>query len=125
MRRIASGGPWEERVGYCRAVIHNGIVHVAGTCARPDAAADVVSQCRSALHVIGEALAEARTGFEHAIRVRYILPEMSEFEACWPLLRDTFGANRPAATVFQAALIDPRYRIEIELDAALPQDMSR
>ena len=71
IRRICSGGPFEEEVGYCRAVVHDGLVHVAGTCSRiepiPD---DVVAQCRSALAVIEAALAEAGSSLEHALRVR-------------------------------------------------------
>jgi enamine deaminase RidA (YjgF/YER057c/UK114 family) len=119
MRRIRSGGPFEDSIGYCRAVVYGGIVHVAGTTAADEHLdGDVVAQCRSALDRIGAALTEAGSGFEHAIRVRYILPDIRDFEACWPLLRETFGAAPPVATVFEAQLVDPRDRIEIELDAA-------
>ena len=80
----------------------------------------VVAQCRDALRIIGEALEEAGSGFGHALRVRYILPDPDEFEPCWPILSKTFGANPPAATMIVAGLIDPKYRIEIELTAAVP-----
>ncbi|MEM7489786.1 MAG: RidA family protein [Pseudomonadota bacterium] len=121
LRRIGSGGPWEVKVGYCRAVVIGGMVHVSGTVAPgPDIPEDVVDQCRAALAVIGAALAEAGTDFAHAVRVRYILPDPADFEPCWPLLAETFGAHPPAATMMVAGLIDPRLRIEIELDAALP-----
>ena len=36
-----------------------------------------------------------------------------------PILRETFGANPPAAMVIEAPLIDPRHLIEIELTAYL------
>ena len=118
MQRIHSGGPFEAKVGYCRAVVAGGLVHVAGTCADGP---DVVSQCRAALDIIGKALAEAGSGFEHAVRVHYILPDRRDFEACWPVLSEVFGANPPAATMIEAGLIDPKFRIEIELTAALPE----
>ena len=54
------------------------------------------------------------------MRVTYYLTDASEFEACWPILRDTFGDAPPAATMVQCALIDPKYRIEIELTALAP-----
>ena len=82
---------------------------------------DVVAQCRDALRIIGKALDEAGTGFEHALRVQYILPDASEFEPCWTVLSETFGENPPAATMIVAGLIDPQYRIEIELTAARPE----
>ena len=122
MRRISSGGPYEARIGYCRAVVTgDDWVHVAGTVgqdyATGDVPEDVVDQCRLALATIGRALAEAGAGFGDAVRVRYILPDADDFEACWPLLAGTFGENPPVATMIEARLIDPRMKIEIELTA--------
>lgn len=117
IRRISSGGGFEPKVGYCRAVVAGGFVHVAGTVGQGDTVTD---QCRSALAIIGHALAEAGSGFERAVRVTYMLPDRTEFEACWPLLREAFGANPPAATMVECGLIDPKYRIEIEVTALLP-----
>ncbi len=115
--RIHSGGEFEKKVGYCRAVVAGGFVHVAGTVGQGD---DVLSQCRSALEVIGKALVEAGTSFEHAVRVTYMLPDRHEFPACFDLLAETFGAHPPAATMIECGLIDPKYRIEIEVTALLP-----
>jgi enamine deaminase RidA (YjgF/YER057c/UK114 family) len=69
--------------------------------------------------VIGAALDEAGSGRDRVVRVRYVLPDPAEFQPCWPLLRETFGAHPPAATMISAPLIHPRYRIEIEVDAVL------
>ena len=117
IRRIHSGGPFEAKIGYCRAVVAGGFVHVAGTVGQGDT---VVDQCRSALEVIGKALAEAGASFADVVRVHYILPDASEFEPCWPVLAETFGDNPPAATMIEARLIDPKYRIEIEVTALAP-----
>ena len=51
------------------------------------------------------------------LRVHYILPEPEDFPACWPVLKEFFGRVRPAATMFSAALADPRMKIEIEVTA--------
>ena len=117
IRRIHSGGAYEAKIGYCRAVVAGGFVHVAGTVGQGET---VVDQCRSALGIIAKALAEAGSGLEHAVRVSYYLPDATEFEPCWPLLREAFGANPPAATMIEANLIDPSFRIEIEVTALLP-----
>ena len=115
IRRIHSGGPFEAKIGYCRAVVAGGFVHVAGTVgAEGD---DAVSQCRSALKTIEKALAEAGSGFNKAVRVNYYLPVAADFEACWPVLSEAFGDNPPAATMIVCDLIDPKYKIEIELTA--------
>lgn len=117
IRRISSGGEYEARIGYCRAVVAGGFVHVAGTVGQGD---DVVAQCRAALETIGAALEQAGASFADAVRVNYYLPDASEFEACWPVLAEAFGANPPVATMIECNLIDPKFRIEIELTALVP-----
>lgn len=123
-RRIRSGASWEPRIGYCRAVVAGGWVFVSGTTgtdhatgAIPEAVED---QCALALRIIEAALREAGASFADVVRVRYILPRRQDFEPCWPLLSAAFGAHPPAATMIEAGLIDPRHRIEIEVDAWLP-----
>ncbi|WP_170592272.1 RidA family protein [Ruegeria arenilitoris] len=118
IQRISSGGEFEAKVGYCRAVVAGGWVHVAGTVGQGEG---VVDQCRSALTIIGNALAEVGASFADVVRVTYMLPDRREFEACWPVLAETFGANPPAATMIECGLIDPKYRIEIEVTAFLPK----
>jgi enamine deaminase RidA (YjgF/YER057c/UK114 family) len=117
MKRIFSGSAFEDKVGYARAVVAGGFVHVAGTVGAGDT---VTEQCRAALATIEKALAEAGASFADAVRVTYYLPDAAEFEPCWPILRETFGANPPAATMVECNLIDPKYRIEIELTALAP-----
>lgn len=118
MERIHSGGEFEAKVGYCRAVVAGGFVHVAGTVGEGETAPD---QCAYALEVIETALTKAGTDLAHVVRVTYMLPDRREFAACWPLLSKTFGKNPPAATMIECGLIDPKYRIEIEVTAVLPE----
>ncbi|WP_170465406.1 RidA family protein [Ruegeria arenilitoris] len=118
IKRISSGGEFETKVGYCRAVVAGGWVHVAGTVGQGD---DVVAQCQSALDTIGRALAETGASFADVVRVTYMLPDRTEFEPCWPILSATFGENPPASTMIECGLIDPKYRIEIEVTAFLPE----
>jgi enamine deaminase RidA (YjgF/YER057c/UK114 family) len=117
VKRISSGGAFETKIGYCRAVVAGGWVHVAGTVGQGDSVTD---QCRDALRIIEGALAKAGADWADVVRVTYMLPDRAEFEPCWPILLDTFGANPPVATMIECGLIDPRYRIEIEVTALLP-----
>lgn len=115
--RISSGGAFEPKIGYCRAVVAGGFVHVAGTVGQGDG---VVAQCRDALSIIEKALAEAGASFSDVVRVTYYLPDRAEFEPCWPILAEVFGTHPPAATMIECGLIDPNYRIEIEVTALAP-----
>jgi len=114
IKRMSSGGEFETKVGYCRAVVAGGFVHVAGTVGQGEGVAE---QCRSALAIIGKALEHADSSFAQVVRVNYYLPDRSEFEPCWPILAEVFGDNPPAATMIECGLIDPKYRIEIEVTA--------
>ena len=118
MKRIKSGGIFEDKIGYCRAVVADGWVHVSGTVAPgEDISTDVAVQCTAALTVIEKALTEAGASFADAVRVTYVVPNPSDFEACWPILSQAFGDNPPAAMMISCPLIDPKYKIEIELTA--------
>ncbi len=123
-RFISSGSTFEREIGYSRAVVDGEWVHVSGTTGFdyetmtiPD---DVVDQAAQCLRNIGSALAEAGCTFADVVRVRYILPSREDFEACWPSLRHSFSGARPAATMIEAGLMDPRARIEIEVTARRP-----
>lgn len=118
IKRIHSSSPFEIKVGYCRAVVAGGWVHVAGTVGQGDT---VEEQCQSALTTVREALQKAGAGFDDVVRVTYILPDADDFEKCWPHLRAAFGENPPVATMFQSDLIKPEFRIEIEVTAMLPE----
>lgn len=123
-RAIASGSPFEEKIGYARAVVDGGWVHVSGTTGfdyttmqLPDGVVEQAEQC---LRNIGAALAEAGCTFADVVRVRYLLPDRADFEPCWPVLRRYFGAVSPAATMLECGLLDPRMKIEIEVYARQP-----
>jgi len=122
MRRlISSGSPFEADIGYSRAVADGEWVFVSGTTGfdykTMEISDDVGEQTAQALRNIGEALDEAGAAFADIVRVRYILPRVADFEACWPILRRCLGETRPAATMIEAGLYDPRMKIEIEATA--------
>lgn len=120
-RLISSGSKFEELIGYSRAVVDGDWIFVSGTTGYDymtmALAPDVVAQCRQTLKNIEAALKEAGASMADVVRVTYILPRASDFEACWPVLREYLGAVRPAATMIEAGLINPDIKIEIEVTA--------
>ncbi len=121
---ILSGSTFEERIGYARAVVDGGRVYVSGTTgfdySTMTISDDVVEQATQCLRNIEAALTEAGCTFADVVRVRYVLPSRADFAPCWPVLRKAFAEVRPAATMLEAGLADPRMKIEIEVDAHLP-----
>ena len=120
---ISSGSSFEREIGYSRAVVCGDRVFVSGTTgfdyASMTIAPGIEEQTRQCLRNIEVALREAGSSMREVVRVRYILPDAAEFPAAWPSLRAAFGEIRPAATMIQAGLADPRMRIEIEVDAII------
>ncbi|GAA2705675.1 MULTISPECIES: RidA family protein [Actinoplanes] len=120
-RSILSGSAYEDDYGYARAVVAGDHVYVSGTTgfdyATMTIADDPAEQAAQTLRTIATALAEAGCTLADVVRVRYLLPDPADFEACAPVLRAAFGDVRPAATMQVCGLLDPRMRIEIEVDA--------
>jgi enamine deaminase RidA (YjgF/YER057c/UK114 family) len=123
--RISQGSEFERTIGYSRAVVDGRWVFVAGTTgfdySTMTISDDIVEQVEQALANIDDALTRAGSGPADVVRVRYLLPDADDFEACWPSLRRYFGDARPAATMMVVGLQDPRMRIEIEATALKPQ----
>ena len=122
-RTISTGSPFEARIGYSRAIVADGWVFVAGTTGydytsmrMPES---IEEQCRNALQTIENALKEAGASLDDVVRVRYIVPDKTEWPACWPITSEAFAHARPAATMISAGLQEPEMKIEIEVTARL------
>lgn len=122
-QRISSGSPYEPTIGFSRAVVAGNRVVVSGTApVWPDGtcADDAGIQAARCLEIIGAALAEAGASFEDVVRTRMFLTSAAEADAVGRAHGAVFGGIRPAATmVVVAALLDPRWRVEIEAEAVL------
>jgi enamine deaminase RidA (YjgF/YER057c/UK114 family) len=118
---ISSGSTFEEKIGYSRAVVAGDWVFVSGTTgfdySTMSISDDLVTQSEQCLKNIDAALREAGSSLKDVVRVTYVLPQGSEFERCWPVLRKYFGDIRPAAMMICAGLADSRMKIEIEVTA--------
>ncbi|HEY7288813.1 MAG TPA: RidA family protein [Vicinamibacterales bacterium] len=118
---ISSGSKFETEIGFSRAIVDGDWVFVSGTTGfdykTMTLAEGVVAQTEQCMRNIEAALSEAGTSLKDVVRVRYILPKAADFPQCWPTLRKYFGEVRPAATMIEAGLIDPKILVEIEVTA--------
>ena len=81
---------------------------------------DPEKQALRCLEIVLEALAEAGAKAEHVIRTRMFITDAADAEAIGRAHSSVFGDVRPAATiVVVAALLDPRWKVEIEAEALL------
>jgi enamine deaminase RidA (YjgF/YER057c/UK114 family)/mannose-6-phosphate isomerase-like protein (cupin superfamily) len=120
-QRISSGSPWEDTVGFSRAVRMGDRVLVAGTAPIwPDGSCDPDPevQARRCIEIIIAALAEAGAGPEHVVRTRMFIIDAEDAEAVGRAHGTAFGEARPASTsVIVAGLVDPRWKVEMEAEA--------
>jgi enamine deaminase RidA (YjgF/YER057c/UK114 family) len=122
MRTNVSGGsPYEPIIGFSRAVRVGQAVHLAGTGPVGAETEDAEGQTRRIFEIAQKALAEAGATFADVVRTRMFLTHADDWEAVGRVHGEFFGAIRPAATmVVVAALLNPAWRIEIEMDAVIP-----
>jgi enamine deaminase RidA (YjgF/YER057c/UK114 family) len=122
-RNVSSGGPWESRGGYSRAVFVGDSAWVAGTTdAGPDGRSqhpgDIAAQTRAVFEIIRTALEQGGFSLGDVVRTRMFLTDIGRSAEVNDVHRELFGEIRPAAAMVEvSALIDPSLLIEIEVDA--------
>ncbi len=122
-RRASSGSPFEATIGFSRAVREGSRVLVSGTAPIwPDGSCpdDAGVQARRCIEIIGSALEDLGAGLADVVRTRMFLCRAEDADAVGAAHAEAFGTTRPAATmVVVAALLDPRFLVEIEAEAVV------
>jgi enamine deaminase RidA (YjgF/YER057c/UK114 family) len=122
--RFHSASPYEPRYGFCRALRRGNHIHVAGTApigpdgqTVPGGAFEQTVRC-FALAV--QAIEELGGTRDDVVRTRMFITDASDADDIGRAHHAAFGGAPPVATmVVVAALLDPAWRVEIEVEAQL------
>jgi enamine deaminase RidA (YjgF/YER057c/UK114 family) len=122
MRQNFSGGsPFEPIIGFSRAVRVGNAVYLSGTGPVGADEEDAAGQTRRIFAIAADALARAGSSLDQVVRTRMYLTHAEDWEAVGRVHGEFFAEVRPAATmVVVAKLLNPAWRIEIEMDAVIP-----
>jgi enamine deaminase RidA (YjgF/YER057c/UK114 family) len=122
-QQISSGAAFEERVGYSRAIRVGSHVWVSGTApimpGDADPPDDPYAQARVCLEIIGRALAEAGATLNDVVRTRIYVTDAGDIDEVGRAHAEAFATARPATTGIVTALLDARWRVEIEAEAVI------
>ncbi|HWG01058.1 MAG TPA: RidA family protein [Trebonia sp.] len=118
-RRTRSGGPYEDIVGFSRAVAAGDLIYVSGCTSMADGEVvyegDMTRQTEQALLNVSKALDAFDASLADVVRTRIYVTDISRWREAGEAHRIAFGEVRPATSMVQvAALIDPRMLVEVE-----------
>lgn len=120
IQRSTSGSPYESRIGFSRAVRAGSVVSVSGTApVWPDGHVDPDPgvQARRCWEIALAALAEVGGSVADVVRTRHYVVSRDLAEVVGSVHAEVFGATPPASTMVVVDLLDPRWLVEVELDA--------
>lgn len=120
-RLISSGSPFEERVGYSRAVVQGPWCFLAGVAGYDYSTmtlpGTLTAQVRNCFATVRTTLEDAGFAFGDIVRVTHYVADRDQIDALIPILGKELSPVRPAATLVIAGLILPEMLYEIEVTA--------
>jgi enamine deaminase RidA (YjgF/YER057c/UK114 family) len=117
---ISGESPFEPIIGFSRAVRVGNAVYLSGTGPVGADNEDAAGQTRRIFAIAKTGLEKAGASFSDVVRTRMYLTHAEDWEAVGRVHGEFFGNIRPAATmVVVAALLNPSWRVEIEMDAVI------
>ena len=124
---MASGSPYEPVIGFSRAAVAGHHVAIAATAPimpyGGEPPADAYGQARRCLEIIAAALDEAGSSVQDVIRTRCYLVAADDWQEVGRAHGEVFADVRPAnAMIVVTGFVDPRWRVEIEVDAILDHE---
>lgn len=120
----SSRSPYEARYGFSRAVRVDDRIAVAGTAPIPPAGEPVATgayeQMQRCCEIAVGALRDLGAGVGDVVRTRMFITDVAYADEVGRAHREVFGLARPAATmVVVSSLLDPAWRVEIEVEAII------
>jgi enamine deaminase RidA (YjgF/YER057c/UK114 family) len=122
-QRIPAQSPFEEAIGFTRAIRTGNAIAVSGTVG-VEADGSVEEECGAqadrCFALIRQHIEQLGGHIGDVVRVRMFVTDMADADAASAAFSRALGATRPAATLVAiAGLYDPRWKIEIEADAVI------
>jgi enamine deaminase RidA (YjgF/YER057c/UK114 family) len=124
---ISSGSPYEDSIGFSRAVRVGPYITVGGTAPLDEngkmvGIGDIAAQTKQCIETIKTALEKAGSGLEDVVRIRMLLTNIDDWKAAAEVRASYFKTIKPVDTIMQVSrFVDPDWLIEIEVDAILTE----
>ena len=124
---ISGGSPYEDIIGFSRAVRVGHFITVGGTApldknGKTAGIGDIAAQTRQCIETIKTALEKAGAGLQHVVRTRLLLTNIDDWKSAAEVKATYFKTIKPVDTIVQVSrFIDPDWLIEIEVDAVIDE----
>ncbi len=121
---VSGGSPWEDKMGYCRAVRIGNVIEVSGTVAIVDGekvkADDIYAQTYNIIERISTVLEDLGVGLKDVIRTRIFTTDISKFDDIAKAHGHFFSEIKPTTGIYEISrLVAPEYLVEIEFSATI------
>ncbi|MEA5258477.1 RidA family protein [Arcicella aquatica] len=121
-QNILTGSPWEDKMGYCRAVRIGNIIEVSGTVAIVDGenvkADDAYAQTNNIIERIAKVLEEAGSSLSDVVRTRIFTTDITQFDNIAKAHGAYFKDIKPTTGIYEISkLVSSDYLVEIEFTA--------
>ena len=121
---ISTNAPWEDIVGYSRAVKTGNIIEVSGTApvqaGKTSFPGNAYEQTKVCIKIIEDSLSQAGASLKNVIRTRMFVTDISRWEEYGKAHGEYFGKIKPATSMVEVkSLISPDMLIEIEATAVI------
>jgi len=121
-QNILTGSPWEDKMGYCRAVRIGNIIEISGTVAIVDGekvkATDAYAQTQNILERIEKVLEQAGASLKDVVRTRIFTTDIALFDEIAKAHGAYFKDIKPTTGIYEITkLVAPDYLVEIEFTA--------
>ena len=117
IKKIGTGSPWEDVVGYSRAIKIGNTIEVSGTTAP---GANEYEQTVAIIQSVEKVLKEFEVDLTNVIRTRIYCTDISQWEEIGKAHGEYFGKIKPVTAMVEVSkLINPEILVEIEFSAII------
>ena len=127
-KTILSGSPFEQKVGFARAVRVGNHICVSGTAPITDdgksaCVGDAYGQTKRCLEIIKTAIEKAGATIESVVRTRIFLTDIDKWEEVARAHQEMFNDIKPTSTLLEVTkLIKPEWIVEIEAECIIEEN---